>query len=120
MKVTALNFHNDDGGVRQQANLISIKLQKINLMLTFLTGSHNPYIQGRMDLVREHAFTKISKILVGDRPICVHRIFKKSVNCIHLLSNTNSMAYGTRRFNAAFIRALHNPYPEPNQPNSSY
>ena len=29
------------------------------------------------------------------------------------------MAYGTRRFNAAFTR-VNNPYPEPNQPNSSY
>ena len=32
---------------------------------------------------------------------------------------TNSMAYGTRRFNAAFTRASNNPYPESNQPNSS-
>ena len=28
------------------------------------------------------------------------------------------MAYGIRRFNAAFTRAPNNPYPEPNQPNS--
>ena len=32
---------------------------------------------------------------------------------------TNFMAYGTRRFNAVFTRILQNPYPEPNQPNSS-
>ena len=27
---------------------------------------------------------------------------------------TNSMAYGTRRFNAAFTKPSNNPYPEPN------
>ena len=30
---------------------------------------------------------------------------------------TNSMTYGTRRFNATFQGLSKNPYPEPNQPN---
>ena len=36
------------------------------------------------------------------------------------LDLTNSMAYGTRRFNATFTRALQYPYPKSNQPNSAH
>ena len=47
-------------------------------------------------------------------------VWRQMGKIIIIIKLTNSMAYGTRRFNATFTRALQYRYPEPNQHNSPH